>query len=152
MEAASARRQGRRRALLVARGRRRMEGSQSADERATGPLSDAEIRAARRQAGYGPDMGRGEGGIAAPERTRRKRPLFEPPSRFGNVQTMVVQTDAECEDACRRVREAVEPFLERWRESIRRHTSDQEPGAPVFDRTTRTRKDALDELPGLALT
>ena len=48
-------------------------------------------------------------------------------------------------------RAEVEPFLERWREPVTRHTSGSE-GATVRDRTTRTIEDALAELPGLPLT
>lgn len=47
--------------------------------------------------------------------------------------------------------DAVTPFLARWREPI---TTGGQPGdvpAPVFDRTTRTQQDALQELPGLPL-
>jgi hypothetical protein len=51
-----------------------------------------------------------------------------------------------------RVTSTVEPFLQRWRESVRRHESQPDTGAPVFDRTRRTTEDALRELPGLPLT
>lgn len=46
--------------------------------------------------------------------------------------------------------ERVAPFLDRWREPVTRHAKDME--ATVYDRTRRTRDDALRELPGYKLT
>lgn len=49
--------------------------------------------------------------------------------------------------------DAVEPFLTPWREPVRRDESQAgDAGAPVFDRATRTKADALGELPGLPPT
>lgn len=48
-------------------------------------------------------------------------------------------------------REQVEPFLERWREPVTRHGSGAGDSVTPLDRTTRTRDDALAELPDLKL-
>jgi hypothetical protein len=47
-------------------------------------------------------------------------------------------------------RAEIEPFLQRWREPVRRHADGA--GATIRDRTSRTLQDALTELPGLRLT
>ena len=49
-------------------------------------------------------------------------------------------------------REAVEPFLDRWREPVTRHGTQPTDAANVFDPTTRTNEQALAELPKLSLT
>lgn len=47
----------------------------------------------------------------------------------------------------------IEPFLNRWREPVTRHSPDiAEDAATPLDRTTRTYEDALRELPSLKLT
>lgn len=48
--------------------------------------------------------------------------------------------------------EAIEPFLNRWREPITRHAAGPDDHVPIYDRTKRTPEDALRELPGLTLT
>lgn len=49
-------------------------------------------------------------------------------------------------------RDEVEPFLDRWREPVVRHSASSGEVAPVLDRTQRTTVDALAELPSLRLT
>jgi hypothetical protein len=48
--------------------------------------------------------------------------------------------------------DTVAPFLARWREPITTGGQSGDDPVPVFDRTKRTTKDALDELPRLPLT
>lgn len=49
-------------------------------------------------------------------------------------------------------RAEVEPFLERWRAPVTRHSAQGSDAARVLDRTTRTTDDALAALPNLPLT
>jgi hypothetical protein len=49
-------------------------------------------------------------------------------------------------------RAEVEPFLERWRAPVTRHSPQGADAARVLDRTTRTTDDALAALPNLPLT
>ena len=49
-------------------------------------------------------------------------------------------------------RAEVEPFLERWRAPVTRHSPQGSDAARVLDRTTRTTDDALAALPDLPLT
>ena len=48
-------------------------------------------------------------------------------------------------------REVVEPFLERWREPVTRHSTKAEDAITPVDRTTRTTEEAVAELPALKL-
>lgn len=50
------------------------------------------------------------------------------------------------------VDDEAEPFLDRWREPVTRHSADPKDAVQVFDRTKRTPDVGRDELPSLKLT